>query len=90
MGWDIQSDHTRRFQQTPADWPLIKIKPITPEEIVRGYMLFDPHLLVACGKVADDASKLANAGASLACKRYHTVDNYEAGFRGYGVGLMKF
>ena len=78
------------FQQTPADWPLIKIKPITPEEIVRGYIrFFDPDLLVACGKVADDASKLANAGRTVLPASDITQSKTTRGIPGYGVGLYE-
>ncbi len=78
------------FQQTPADWPLIKIKPITPEEIVRGYIrFFDPDLLVACGKVANDASKLANAGRTVLPASDITQSITTRGIPGYGVGLYE-
>jgi hypothetical protein len=74
------------FQETPDNWSFTRIKPITPEEIVSGYIrFFDPDILVVCGKI--DPRTMPSAGRTVISAGDITQSVTTRGFPSYGIGL---
>jgi hypothetical protein len=76
------------FTETPENWSHLPLDPPSPRQIFIGYLrLFDPDIIVACGKL--DPTEFENYGRTAISAADILGPIATGGTPGYGIGLFE-